>query len=991
MSSVLVDWMQNSYSWRNAKELNILDRQEKEFTFLQHSDDYYISLFNKIFKALTSGSYTSKENQQELLLVAKGLELYSAQSTRGTFFGVNYAENILYASTIYYLTEFYTTSVLLARMFQTEDYESEVDQFIHAFLIVDRTIKNPYMDTFNDFLESGDQRFLRILISLFDEKLKTSDPYKYAPLLLAKKVLEKFSDNNLWKSLNRANPSIEWKDFILDKIDSNWVLFPSQEEALKKGILIKDTTFSLQMPTSSGKTSLCEIIIYNEIIYKHKKVLLLAPFRALASELKNTFTRRLKNLGLTVKTLYGGHTSTSEEKAEVDNVDLLICTPEKFMAIENHIPNLHAAFSTVICDEGHLLDDQHRGLNYELLLAKFKNTVNAPEKKYIYLSAIIPNLETINTWLGGNDNSLVKSDYRPTDLNYGFLVEEGINEDKTFDLRVYSRKNDLIDFYIRSLISVKKDYKYKNTITNRINTYRYDTYKTKAVSVALRSLNNGSVALFTPQKGVDGVKGLTEEIINQIDLLNFPKPIEYSKNKEMLDLISYFELVFGPDYLLTKAIINGFVFHHGDLPQFVREVIENSIRQKVVSLIVCTNTLAEGVNLPIKTLILHTVKRFNYKLERKETIRRRDIKNIIGRAGRAGHETGGIVISVNPNEYSYIEEVISEEEIEPVKGYLYKIITEITNQIRADRLLITNELIDQKDEEFKRLIDSIDKSIIDSLYEETIPDNINNILENLISKTYSYFQSDLDNQKTLEHIFKLRGTVLDPYLRRNEIKILKESDTTIRIYEDIRSLIRIQDDFWRDFILPFSEDSLVYLLDITLSLDYLKFDIEQFQETNDIILTKELIAKVIQNWIDGDWYQKISTGSKVEVEGILKIISFINSKIYPVISKIITIVKNELLKQGITISEDLENIGLYFQHGINSRVHLNLIELGFTERLSMLSIGNWIKNNFKTIDLNDENIIKMIVLENKTEILEFLDRSVPQISLKAFKSALQNI
>lgn len=457
MSNVLVDWIQDSNSWRTAKELNILDRQEKEFIFLQRSDDYYISLFNKIFKALTSGSYISKDNQQELLFVAKGLELYSVQSTRGNFFGVNYAENILYAASIYYLTEFYTTSMLLARMFQTEDYETEVDQFIHAFLNIDRSIKNPYMDIFNDFLESGDQRFLKSLISLIDDKLKTSDPYKFAPLLLAKKILEKFSDNNLWNSLNRANPSIDWKDFILSKLDSNWVLFPSQEEALKKGILIKDNSFSLQMPTSSGKTSLCEIVIYNEIVYNSRKVLLLAPYRALASELKNTFTKRLNNLGLTVKTLYGGHTPTREEKAEIDNVDLLICTPEKFMAIENHIPNLHTVFSTVICDEGHLLDDEHRGLNYELLLAKFKNSTNTPDKKYIYLSAIIPNLETINTWLGGDNNSLIQSDYRPTDLSYGFLVEQGINEDKTFDLRVYSKKNDLIDFSIKELINVKTD------------------------------------------------------------------------------------------------------------------------------------------------------------------------------------------------------------------------------------------------------------------------------------------------------------------------------------------------------------------------------------------------------------------------------------------------------------------------------------------------------------------------------------------------------
>jgi helicase len=989
MGSVLVEWIQDSNSWRSAKELDVLDRQEFKYAFLERSDDYYISLFNKMFKALTSGSYTSEENKQELLFIAKGLEIYSAQSTRGVFFGVNYAENILYASSIYYLTDYYTSSVILARMFHEEDYDSEIDQFIHAFLVVNRNIKNSYMNQFNAFLETGDRKFLIDIIKIIDQKLVSSDSYDFAPFLLAKKLLEKFYENNLWNSLTRANPFINWKDFILNKIDTNWVLFPSQEAALRKGILIKDKSFSLQMPTSSGKTSLCEIIIYNEIVHNNRKVLLLAPYRALASELKYIFTTKFNNLGLRVKAMYGGHTSTKEEKADIEKVDLLICTPEKFMAIENHIPNLQSKFSTVVCDEGHLLDDENRGLNYELLLAKFKS--NNSEKKYIYLSAIIPNLEVINNWLGGDEESIIKSNYRPTDLNYGFLVEQGSDEDKTFNLEVYSKKNKLVNFSINNILNVKKDYKFKNPVTNRVNTYKYKKFKTRAVSVALRSLNNGSVALFTPQKGDSGVKGLAEEIINQVNLLKFPKPVDYSVRDDLLDIIAYFNQVFGKEYILTRSLVNGFVYHHGDLPQFVRELIEDCFRKKIVSLIICTNTLAEGVNLPIKTLVLHTIKRFNYSIELMEPIRKRDIKNIIGRAGRASHETEGVVISVNPNEYNYIKEVISEEEIEPVKGYLYQVINDITNELKEDRLLITNELLDQQDEEFKRLIDSIDKSIIDSLYEETIPENIDGILQDLISKTYSYFQSDNENKQTLEHIFKLRGKALNPYLNKNKIRILKESDTAVRIYENIKSVISLEDEYWQSTSAPFSEDTLRYLINIIFSLNHLKYDIEQFNNKSNIELTKDLILKVIHFWIKGEWYKEISNHSNVEVDDILKIILFINSNIYPEITKIITIVKSELQNQGSTISKDLEDIGIYLQHGVNTRLHLNLIELGFTERMSTLSIGDWIFNNFKNINLNDKYILEMLLIENKTEIIEYLGRTVPNISLNAFKSNLRNI
>jgi len=991
MNNILIDWIKDSNSWKSAKSLNVLDRQDKEYPFLLRSDDYYISLFNNMFKALTSGSYQSSGVHEELLLIAKGIEMYSIDETRGDFYGVNYAENILYTSSIYYLTDYYTTSALLAKLFQTEDYETDIDKFIHGFLTVNRYIENPYMELFNLFLETGKQAYLVDLLKILELKLKNADPYSYAPLLLAKRLLEKFMENNLWSSLTRANPHINWKDYVIHKLNSNWVLFPSQSTALQKGILIRDDTFSLQMPTSSGKTSLCEIIVYNEIVHNRRKVLLLAPYRALASELNYSFRKSFDTLGVTVKTLYGGHTPTREEKAEIDNVDLLICTPEKFMAIENHIPNLHELFSTVICDEGHLLDDEQRGLKYELLLAKLKkNKKGTSAKKYIYISAIIPNLDSINQWLGGDENTIIKSNYRPTQLTFGFLVEKGTDKNKTFALEIHSKKNNLLNFTIESILSVNQDYKYRNLSTKRINTYNFNTYKAKAVSIALRSLNNGSVAIYTPQKGEDGVKGLAEEVIRQINFLSFPTP-ETLSHQDEFNLSMYFEEIFGKDYILTKSINYGFAIHHGDLPQFVREIIEMCLRDRVIPLVICTNTLAEGVNLPIKTIILHTIKRFNYKLERKVTIRKRDIKNIIGRAGRAGLEKEGVVISINPSEYQYIREVIDEEQIEPVNGYLFKIINAITQSLKKERLLLSNELIEAQDEEFKRLIDSIDKSIIDSLYEEVTDENLDEILKDIISRTFSYYQSDNKDRETLERIYSLRANVLTPYLNTNQIRSLKESGTSIRIFEDILETINIQDEIWQEATLPFSEDILDYLLNIVFSLKHIQFDLGQFQVRIKKILTQEVTKNIIVLWMNGKWYFEISNRLNVGLDDVLKIMLFIDSIIYPELSKIITIAKNKLVNEGVLISKDLEELGKVIQYGVNSHVHCNLIDLGFTDRMSLLRVSSWLISNFKNLNLADKNIIEMLLKSNKMEIREYLSRSIPKISLIKFKANLENL
>lgn len=992
MSNFLFNWIQESHSWKTSIELNVLDRQKEEYEFLKRPDDFYITLYNKLYRSLVNGDYDSKQNQQELLFIAKGLEIYSAKATRAKFHGVDYAENILYAASIYYLTDYYTTATVLANLFETSDYESEIDQFIHAFLVMDRKVNNLYMNMLNNFLITGNQTILKDILHLINSEMKTTDPYKYAPLLLAENLLKKFSQNNIWTSLTRACPSIDWKRFITQKIDESWVYFPSQEIALEKGILTKDKTFSLQMPTSSGKTALCELIIYNEVIHKGRKVILLAPFRSLASELKIAFTQKFNSLGLKTKTMYGGHIPTKEEKINVENVDLLICTPEKFMAIENQMPNIHDLFSTVICDEGHLLDDQQRGLNYELLLSKFKNKKShLPEKKFIYLSAIIPNIETINSWLGGDEETLVQSDYRPTELSFGYLKEVKKGGSITFSLDMHSDKIEYDNYEIKNVLSVEMDYKYKNSITKRPNTYNYKTFKARSASIALRSLNNGSVALFTPQKGNNGVRGLGEEIINQINLLQMPKPLNFSNYEKSIDLLIYFEKVFGKDYILTEAVKHGFVIHHGDLPQFVREIIEKSVREKVVPLVVCTNTLAEGVNLPIKTLVLHTIKRFNFERSITVPIKKRDIKNIVGRAGRAGKEKAGIIISVNPNEYKYIKEVILEDEIEPVKGHLYHIIKKITEVLIENRLLITNDIIEQQSEEFQRLIDSIDKTIIDSLYEEVSIENLNEIINIIINETYSYFQANDNEKKTLEHIFKIRSEVIAPYIQNNRIKALKESDSNVRIYEEILDKINISDDFWENASFPSSEEFIKYMINIILQLNYVKYNLKKFHEVNKIDLNNEILTLIINLWMEGKWFNDISIKVNIDVEKLLKIFIFINSTVSQIAMKITTIVKIEIEKSGRTLSEEINNWGLFLQYGFNDHIYLTLLDLGFTERISTYALGDWITRNFKSVKINDNRIIEMIIRNNKSEIIERLSSIVPNISLEILKSSLRSI
>ena len=291
--------------------------------------------------------------------------------------------------------------------------------------------------------------FLGDILSEEREKALAHAYDDFASYELALSIVKHFRINNIWADLLAINPNSEyWKLYVSYATRKNvpvWNFFPSQRSALKNGILSNKTT-TLQMPTSSGKTALSELAIYNEVSAKPKqKILYLAPFRSLAAELKLIMGKDLGKMGIRTKSIYGGHIPSREEQEAIDNVQLLIATPEKMMAVEDVMPTIFENFSTIICDEGHLLDDFERGLNYELLLSRLKSDEEI-ERRFIFISAIIPNVGAINDWLGGSEETLVQSEYRPTNLEFAYLRKVN-NENYDLNVNPYKEQPEKYQLY----------------------------------------------------------------------------------------------------------------------------------------------------------------------------------------------------------------------------------------------------------------------------------------------------------------------------------------------------------------------------------------------------------------------------------------------------------------------------------------------------------------------------------------------------------------
>jgi superfamily II DNA/RNA helicase len=784
-SRQLNTWIAESGSWQSFIDFKLPEDERANYPFLSYYDNFFLSLMSRTIELLKDES--KFKNTEELLSVAKGLEIYSLSDKKNYFVGVNHSNNILYSAGLYYLANFSASAWILSKLYKKENYAVDVEFFISSFLRRDLTGENRFNKILSNFLLRGRVVFLRILILQIQRGKKSAfnnDIEVYFSFLLAEVILNKFANDNIWNDLLKINDDPDhWKAYVAYNISKKvpvWSFFPSQKLAIQKGIL-SGVTCSLQMPTSSGKTSISELIIYDEFKKNANcRILYLAPYRALASELKQTLAVNIGNLGISSKTIYGGNLPTVEERTSISDVNLLIATPEKFMAVEDIFPGISESFTTIICDEGHLLDDESRGLSYELLLSRFKGNTET-NKRFIFISAIIPNIAVVNSWLGGSDESLISSDYRPTELEYAFLKKMDRTNGFYLDINPLKARPYNYQLY-KFLFTDELEIQNSNGGVKRIT-----SKKGISVAVALKAINSGTVALFAPHKrGNTGVEGLAEEAVTQVNGRPNLSLLSYSPEGHLNNLEEYFTLIFGRNYLLTRCSKLGILFHHGDFPQSIREIIEDSLRHGKIRFVICTNTLAEGVNLPIKTMIIHSTKRFNpFVVGNYESIKIRDLKNLVGRAGRAGKETKGMVIIPHEADFDRIRQLIAERDVEPVKGQLYNIINLITNYLRRKQLQVTTETLDSLSGQLQELLDSIDISIIDLLAEEIAVENLNELVSELIRKTLSFYQANEDEKKTLKTLFELRAEKLKPIVERGEFSILKNSGTNIRLYDAI--------------------------------------------------------------------------------------------------------------------------------------------------------------------------------------------------------------
>ncbi|MFP8957573.1 DEAD/DEAH box helicase [Natrialbaceae archaeon A-CW3] len=362
-----------------------------------------------------------------------------------------------------------------------------------------------------------------------------------------------------------------------------------QREALP-ALLEREDNVVASAPTASGKTALAELAICNALA-AGGTALFIAPLRALTNE-KEADWERFESLDYSVYVVTGERDLNPRQAARAD---ILVMTPEKLDSATRKHDSPRYGFVTdidvCVIDEVHLLDAERRGSVLEVTVSRLRRLC---DPRVVALSATMPNVDDVAAWLDAPpDCTFVFDDeYRPVDLNAGV-----------------------------------------KTYTHGENTFA-DKYRRlyRALDLAephLRDDGQALVFVASRQDTVRAAEKARDEIAERDVEMGARGDYDFHTETKRLE-----------NDTLRNSALDGVAFHHAGLSKNDKDLIEEWFKQGKIELLFSTSTLAWGVNLPARCVVIRDTK-YHDPLEGEVDMSPLDVLQMLGRAGRPGYDDVG--------------------------------------------------------------------------------------------------------------------------------------------------------------------------------------------------------------------------------------------------------------------------------------------------------------------------------------------------------------
>jgi helicase len=378
-------------------------------------------------------------------------------------------------------------------------------------------------------------------------------------------------------------------------------LYPPQAAALAP--VLGGESVLLACPTASGK-SLVAYLALVRAARAGRTGLYLVPLRALAHE-KAEELARFAPLGLKVGLSIGDFDLSADQ---LEKLDVLVATSEKADGLLRRGSPWLDRLGVAVADEVHLMRDPDRGPTLEVSLTRLRRSY--PDLQVVALSATVGNSEEVAEWLRARH---IASDFRPVPLKTGVYYDGRITF-TDLSTREIEGATEALPRLVGSILAEG------GQALVFVSTRRASEQAAQALGPTVRARMNA-------EERARARAALAE--------------ISETSDEETEGMRR-----------LGSMIPSGVAFHNASLTNPERRVIEHAFRDRTLKVLVATPTLAAGINLPARRVIVRDTTRYDDRLGMQAPIPATEVHQMLGRAGRPRFDRYGeaLLIARTPDD-----------------------------------------------------------------------------------------------------------------------------------------------------------------------------------------------------------------------------------------------------------------------------------------------------------------------------------------------------
>ncbi|XP_037718740.1 helicase POLQ-like [Drosophila subpulchrella] len=380
-------------------------------------------------------------------------------------------------------------------------------------------------------------------------------------------------------------------------------LYEWQDECLNLPAIRKRKNLIYALPTSGGKTLVAEILMLRELLCRERNVLFILPYVSIVQEKVSAMSPFAIDLDFLVEEYTAGKGKCPPQPCRKRR-SLFIASIEKGAVLMDSLIDVQRPheIGLVVVDELHLIGEKGRGATLEAFLTKVM-FLNA-NIQIVGMSATIGNLSEISSFLNAD---VYTRGFRPVELKEYIKCGRDL-------LQINSAGQTLDEIFVPSR---SVDYNYSEAVKRADPDH--------LAGLISECAPEHCCLVFCPsRKNCENVALLLSRIVPKQKFFEHRR----SEKVDLMDALDKMCGILSP--VLAKTLPYGIAYHHSGLTTDERKYIETAYRFGVITVICCTSTLAAGVNLPAKRVII----RAPYVGQEFMTLCK--YKQMVGRAGRAG-------------------------------------------------------------------------------------------------------------------------------------------------------------------------------------------------------------------------------------------------------------------------------------------------------------------------------------------------------------------